>query len=243
MPTAKTYFHMRQNNYSYRWTLKGANIKENKMSMQPPAGQSQQPQKPKTGLMAIIAILAMLAAGCGSDTDSAAPADTAEETSTAAPAPAPEDPEPAQSQEPLEFSVGDGTEYTAPLIQGTTVWIEDESGPAWELQVVNVDWDYTQADFAPSAAGTYVALTVDARNLSDEPMDPYITLDWELGDVYGNFFEESMQTADEDLANVDEVAPDETATGVIVFEVPMGMDRAILGFSFLDGPFHWIAVI
>ena len=80
--------------------LKGATLKENKMSMRPPAGQSQQPQKLKTGLMATLAILTMLAAGCGSDTDTATPAETAEETSTAAPAPTPEDPEPEAEPEP-----------------------------------------------------------------------------------------------------------------------------------------------
>ena len=211
------------------------------MSIQPPAGQSQQPQKSKTGLMAIIAILAMLAAGCGSDTDTAAPAETAEETSAAAPAPTSEDPEP----EP-DAIAGDGTSFVSPLPLGSVVSVIDSTGPMWDIQVLDVDWDYTQADFPESPLGVYIALNLEVTNISDEPLDPYQTIYWDFGDGYGNFYDESIQVADEDLANVGEVAPGETATGVVVFEVPpAGLSHGVVGFNYTDrglGGYTWVEV-
>jgi hypothetical protein len=216
------------------------------MSMRPPAGQSQQPQKLKTGLMATLAILTMLAAGCGSDTDTATPAETAEETSTAAPAPTPEDPEPEAEPEPeyeYEYEYGDGSMATRPLEPGSYVWLTEGDAPAWELQVFDVDWDYTQDDFPESPLGAYAALYVEVTNMAEYAQDPYVSLSWQLFDPwYTEFYNECLQPAYEDLWNVGELEPGETATGVIVFEVYPSVSEAVIGFSTFDSEGTWLAV-
>jgi len=195
--------------------------------------------------MAIIAIAAMLAAGCNSSSDTPAPTETAEETSTAAPAPSPEAPEPAPEPdaEPApDLEYGDGSFGDTPLPPGSVVSIGDASGPTWDIQVLDVDWNYTQADFAPSTAGTYAALTLEVTNTSADPQDPYLTIYWDFGDGNEQQFEESMQAADEDLVKIESMAPGETATGVIVFEVPAGMSQGVIGFYAYGEPGTWVAV-
>ena len=221
--------------------------------MQPPTDQNQQPQRLKTGLLAIIAIFAMLAAGCGSDTDTAAPADTAEETSAAAPADTAEETsaaEPAQAEDQAPQHIAgppdeEGMSYNAPFPAGSELSVSEvvNSGQLWSVQVLDVDWDYTQADFPESTVGTYVAVTIEVRNHSEESLDPYQALNWDLGDGEGTFFDKSTQVADEDLVKVGELGYYQSATGVILFEVPpTGMSNGVIGFNCADGWYTWVEV-
>jgi hypothetical protein len=225
----------------------------------PPPGYSPPPpKKSKTGLIiAIIAIIAIVAAGVAiwfvkRDSGPTTPTTSAVETTTsAAPTPTAEDPEPAPSPTPAPSpspapapspATGGGADFTTPLPPGSVVSIGDSFGPTWDIRVVDVDWNYTQADFAPSTAGTYAAVKIEVTNVAGEVMDPYMTIYWDFTDGQGNWFEESMDVANEDLWLIGDMMAGETATGVIVFMVPPGLSQGVIGFSSFETPYTWVAV-
>jgi hypothetical protein len=130
-----------------------------------------------------------------------------------------------------EVPTGDGTSFEAPLPAGTELELEDFDEAAWKIQVTGVNWDTSESDWAESPAGTYALVDVKVTRTGADPSDPYMTIWWDLFDLDGNFLDESMNMAPNDLFLVGELAEGESATAQLIFEVPEGMNQGILSFS------------
>jgi hypothetical protein len=167
------------------------------------------------------------------------PAPTPDPTPAPPPAPTPTPPPPAPTPTP---TYGYGWTEDTPFAPGSVVVIGDTVARTWDIRVLNVDWNYTQADFAPSPTGAIAALNVEVTNTATYNQVPYNTIRWTLTDGHGNYFNECMQTADADLWKVPALIPGDTATGVILFEIPPGMTYGIIGFSSPETPYTWVAV-